>query len=166
METKGRYKLDALEYISKLSDGGMRDAITLLDKCLAYSSELTVENVITAIGTVDYDAMLNLSDSLIYHDMKNMIKQIEDIHRQGKDLKMFIRSFTTFVLDLCKYYVTATLLFTQIPEYYEKQLDAKEAGYYVSCEELLKVLLKLNADIKWDTNPKTLIEATLYQFRG
>ena len=39
---------EALEYIIKIADGGMRDAITLLDKCLSYSGDITVENVVNA----------------------------------------------------------------------------------------------------------------------
>ena len=50
--------LNAVEYISKLADGGMRDAITLMDKCLSYSSELTVENIVKALGVADYDTMM------------------------------------------------------------------------------------------------------------
>ena len=154
----------ALEYIAKIADGGMRDAITLLDKCLAYSTDLTLENVVAAVGAVDYDVMLHLSDSLIYADAKNMIDDIESLHAQGKDLKLFVKSFTTFILDLCKYFVVGTLDYTQIPNYYKQTLDAKQDGYYHSCEQLLKLLLKLNSDIKWDTNPKAMIEASLYQF--
>ena len=39
--------VEAVEYIAKIADGGMRDAITLLDKCLAFSKDLTLENVLT-----------------------------------------------------------------------------------------------------------------------
>ena len=155
---------DAIEYIAKLADGGMRDAITMLDKCLAYSSELTIQNVVTAIGTVDYDEMLHLTDDLIAPDAQGMLKKVEELHRQGKDLKLFIRNYTSFVLDLCKYYLTSSLEITQIPDYYHKELSLKEDNYFRGCQELLKVLLKLNADIKWDTNPKAMIEANLFQF--
>jgi len=163
------YEHDALEYIAKIADGGMRDAITLMDKCLAYSNKLTVENVVTAIGTVDYDKMLHLVDDLIDNDgnsPRRVISTIEDLHRQGKDLKLFIRSFTNFVLDLCKYSVTDTLEFTQIPNYFNDEVDKrmKQSLYYEECQRLLKLLIKLNTDIKWDSNPKTMIEANLYSF--
>ena len=65
METKGKYEIEALEYIAKLADGGCRDAITMLDKCLAYPKDLTLENVVKALGTTDYDTMFKLTDYLI-----------------------------------------------------------------------------------------------------
>lgn len=70
---------DALEYLAKLADGGMRDSITLLDKCLAYSKDITLENVIAALGTVDYDVMFELTDSLQYENTKKaMIAIVEE----------------------------------------------------------------------------------------
>lgn len=161
------FQENALEYIAKLSEGGMRDAITLLDKCLAYSHELTVENVVHAIGTVDYDVMLKLTDSLVFGKCADMLAIIENLHGQGKDLKLFIKNYTTFVLDLCKYNVMKSLDYTQIPNYFLEMLTDRmknEEGYYLECNELLQELLRLNTDIKWDSNPKAMIEANLYGF--
>ena len=160
---------DALEYIAKLADGGMRDAITLLDKCLAYSKDLVLEDVVEAVGAVDFDEMLHLVDALVENVKESpstVITVIEDLHRQGKDLKLFVRNFTNFVLDLCKFAVTDTLDFTQIPNYYKDALlvRMKQSLYYSECNELLRTLLKLNSEIKWDTYPKAMIEATLYSF--
>ena len=157
-------KIDALEYIAKIADGGMRDAITLMDKCLAYSTELTVEHVVEAIGTVDYAEMLHLNGCLVTGQADDMFRCIEKLHMQGKDLKLFIKNYTNFVLDLCKYFLTGTLELTQIPNYLADNLKDKKDAYFLTCQALLKVLLKLNSEIKWDTNPKAMIEATLYGF--
>lgn len=161
--------IEAVEYIAKIADGGMRDAITLLDKCLSYSTDLTVENVVAAIGAVDYEIMLHLSDDLLLGNpggTTQMIKTIENLHRQGKDLKLFIKDFTGFVLDLCKFRVTGTLEFTQIPSYFTDEISKRteSKAYGDACDELLKLLLNLTNKIKWDTNPKATIEANLYGF--
>ena len=155
---------DTLEYIAKLADGGMRDAITLLDKCLAYSTNLTMENVVAAIGTVNYEEMLHLVDSLAGGEPGEVIVQVEKLYGQGKDLKIFVRELTSFVLDLCKYDVTRTLDLTQIPSYYIQEVSNKTDNYFHKCQSLLKTLLKLNSDIKWDTNPKSMVEAILFGF--
>lgn len=52
------YDLDAIEYIAKVSNGGMRDAITLMDKCLSLSDVLTLENVLKTIGAEDYNTFI------------------------------------------------------------------------------------------------------------
>lgn len=146
----------ALEYIAKLADGGMRDAITLLDKCLAYSTTLTVDNVITALGLTDYNVMVDLTKSLVSGDKANTLNIIEDIHRSGKDLKQFMRQYLNFTLDVTKYSITGTLDNTTLPDSILPELKF-EADF---CN-LLDVLVKLNADIKWDSAPKSLIEAEL-----
>lgn len=161
METKGKYEIEALEYISKLSEGGLRDAITLLDKCLAYSTELTLENVIKALGTVNYDIMFELTDALMYSDTKKtMISIVEEIHNAGKDLKQFIKQYTHFLLDIQKYAIGCDWKYINIPKLdtYEKWLKDCGDNEFDRCYEILSCCLKLNTDIKYSNSPKLDIE--------
>ena len=151
-------KTDTLEYIAKVADGGMRDAITMLDKCLAYSNELTLENVIKALGLADYDTMFNLSDALIKKDSKTVIDIIESIYADGKDLKVFIKTYTNFMLDICKFNITRSYKYIQIPTCYgvETYSTLLERGNH-----LLEVLVQLNDQLRWDTTTKNTVEAVL-----
>lgn len=159
---------EALEYIAKIADGGMRDAITLMDKCLAYSTELTLENVVKALGTTDYDTMFELTDLLINCDF-NAIKIIEDLHNSGKDLKQFVRLYMQFVLDANKYVVGCAWEYINIP-----RLDNYETWLKnLSCEEesgvilqLLSMLINLNSEIKYSQSPKYDIEAEIVRWCG
>ena len=152
----------ALEYIAKLASGGMRDAITMLDKCLAYSTELTVDSVTNALGLADYDTMLSLCNALITKDSMSTLKIVDTVHMSGKDLKQFMRQVTNFVLDLVKYLQTKDISFTSIPQSYKAKLDALGNTASVSqFVDILAVLVRLNSEIKWDTSPKATIEATL-----
>ena len=149
---------EALEYIAKVADGGMRDAITMLDKCLAYSNDLCIENVVKALGLTDYDIMFKLTDAICNRDSDSVIKIIESIYADGKDLKIFIKSYSNFMLDLCKYAVTRSYNYVQIPRFYN--LDVKQYSVEMGTQ-LLDILIKLSEQIKWDTSPKALIESTL-----
>jgi len=151
----------AILYITKIADGGMRDAITLLEKCLAYSEELTLENVINALGTVDYERMLDLSGAIHTKDSKWVIEIIEGIHADGKDLKQFIKDFMGFLLDVNKYDITRSFDYLQLPNTYEDVLNANSQEWYNTCRNLLPVIVKLNSDIKWDSQAKVAIEARL-----
>ena len=146
----------ALEYIAKQAQGGMRDALTMLDKCLAYSEELTIENVTKALGIANYDVMSNLLSAYDNGEVDKMINVINEVYMSGYDLKQFIKSFTNFVLDLNKYTLGAK-------EYVECPMsDAIKfvfENFSRAEDELLTGLIKLQADIKWDTNPKARIEA-------
>ena len=104
----------SIEYIAKIADGGMRDAITLLDKCLAYSQILTLENVVKALGTTDYDTMFQLTDYLIYYKADECVKIIENIYADGKDLKIFVKQYVQFLLDLDKYGIGCDWCYLQL----------------------------------------------------
>ena len=156
--------LEAVEYIAKLADGGMRDAITLMDKCLSYSTDLTVENVVKALGIANYDIIFSLFDSLINHDTEMVLSQIDSIYASGIDIKQFVKTFTEFILDICKYGLTKDFSMIHIPNTYSTCLQGYDTAEYNIAKSLLKALIELNAEIKWDTSPKYAVEAKLFIF--
>ena len=157
------YEKEALEYIAKLADGGCRDSITYLDKCLAYSKDLTLENVVKALGTTDYDTMFKFTDCLLFNQPKEAVKIIENIFNDGKDLKTFVRQYVQFLLDLSKYGMGCEWKYLQLPklESYEKWLKECDTLIFDVIQRWLSVFVNLNADIKWSQSVKYDIEATL-----
>ena len=160
------YEMEAVQYISRISDGGMRDALTLLDKCLAYSPDLTLENVIQALGTVDYEVFFDLADAIHAKEAGLVIEIIEKIHADGKDLKQFVKDFMSFLLDINKYDILHDFNYLQLPQTDEikSDLEHADAKWFGTCRELLPTVVKLNADLKWETQPKTQLLATLLLF--
>lgn len=154
------YTEDAVDYIAKLSEGGMRDAITLMEKSLGYSDNLSLETVTQALGTVDYDMMFSLTNSLYNMKKKEVIECVENIHREGLDLKQFIKNYSYFVLDLCKYDVCRSFEYIQLPNNYEDILKKYSTEHYKFFNDLLNTVMQLNSDIKWESTPKPLIEST------
>lgn len=141
----------------KISEGGMRDAISLMEKVLGYSKELTVENVVKALGISDYDNLKDLLGYLISDNDKMCIEVIEKIYNQGKDLKQFIKQFIQFILDVCKYQMYNSYDYIQIP-------NTIDLTYFKDYDRLLNILYKiieLQNQIKYEQNPKVLIESQL-----
>lgn len=156
---------EAIEYIARLADGGMRDAITMLDKCLAYSSELTMDSVSKALGTATLTEMVRLYNSLFIGQIVEVVDTIEKIHSEGKDLKLFIRQFTDFILDINKYYMLGGLEHTKLPNIpLITELSEESDEYFEDSLDLLDELIKLGVAIKWDSQPKSVIEAILIMF--
>lgn len=146
---------EAIKYIARMSFGGMRDALTMLDKCLAYSDDLTIDNVIKALGLPDYDVMCSLLSAVVEDNVTDKLDMINTIFMSGYDLKQFIKHFTNFVLDGIKYNLG-------VSEYMEcattqEVIDTFET--FSPSAELLASLIKLQNDIKWDSNPKARIES-------
>lgn len=165
-EEDGLVRLDALEYIAKLADGGMRDAISLMEKCLAFNNELTLGNAVKTLGTVDYDVMMKITDLAFQRDILNVIDVIEDIYSSGKDIKQFVKQYVQFLLDILKYYEGCDWKYLNIPKLseYEKWLkecegDEEFQDWLIS---LLKMFIQLNADIKYSNTPKQDIESSLF----
>lgn len=158
----GIVRLEALEYIAKIADGGMRDAITLLDKCLAYSSELTLGNVVDALGTVDYTEMVWFTNNLIENRKQDAIKQIETLYNDGKDMKQFVKSYMNFLIDVSKFCLGCDWKYISIPKLadYETWLNKISKTDWLNMP-ILDSIVKLNADIKYSSSVKYDIEATI-----
>lgn len=155
----------AVEYIAKLAQGGMRDALTMLDKCLAYSHDITIENVTEALGLPKYDSLMTLYDCWVNREEITGIDIINNVYMSGKDLKLFAKQFMEFVIEICKYQIGVNFAQLNLPDtpeirtFLDNCLETARQFGYVCDENLLRQLVKLNADIKWETNPKSRIEA-------
>lgn len=154
------YTKEAIQYIAKLADGGMRDAITMMDKCLSLDPELTIESVVQALGTVDYNTHFDL---LFYMESGNIAaaaKLIEDVFNSGKDLKQFVKQFQYFVLDVCKYLMFRDFTYVSIPALpeYKSRLEDDDLDMAL---DVLEWARQLNADIKWESNPKAIVQTAI-----
>ena len=137
----------------------MRDAISMLDKCLSYNHHITVENVVKALGISDYESLNKLLEYILCENGKGCIYIVEEIYKQGKDLKLFIKQFIQFILDVCKYSIYNDYEYIQIPN----TIDLK---YFLdfNYDKLLNILdkiIELSNQIKYEQNPKILIESKI-----
>ena len=116
------YDFDAIEYIAKVSSGGMRDAITLMDKCLSFSDVLTMENVLKTIGSEDYTTFITFLSALEGKEKEISIKVIEDVYNAGKDVKQFMKDFAKFILEVEKYTIYGNFDYVNLPNTLENEL--------------------------------------------
>ena len=157
-------EMQALEYIAKIADGGMRDAITLMDKCISYDENLTIENVVKALGLADYDTMWNLFYAIQNKSDVDILKIINEVHYSGVDLKLFMRTFFEFTLDITIYVITKSMSDIKIPNTYEDCLKKLSNNNIDNARKLVSVLMDLTYTIKWEQDPKSIIIARLLMF--
>ena len=158
------YQDEALSYLSRLCEGGMRDGITLLDKCLSYSNNLTVDNVVKALGVADYETMFRLVDALDLNDIKTTVSLINDTYNSGIDLKLFIKTFFEFVLDINVLFSTGDKNFIKIPDTYLDTLRQFSDNKVDTTKRLLDLLVELQGKIKYEQNPKAVVIAQFILF--
>lgn len=158
----------ALQYIAKVSNGGMRDAITLMDKCLSLSNELTLENVLKTIGSESYETFFEFLGMLINKD-KRSISIIENVFNAGKDVKQFMKEYAKFILDVEKYIIYNSFEYISIPRTMDNECNLKGLCLEAESKEVFDVMelvVTINNKIKWDSDPKTLIELEILLYCG
>lgn len=157
------YDEGALEYIAKVSNGGMRDAITLMDKCLSLSPDLTLENVLKTIGGEDYTTFITFLSALEGKVKVSAIRIIETVYNAGKDVKQFLKDFAKFVLEVEKYALYKNFNYISLPNTLENELEQLIDDTLFN---VMDFVVSLNNQIKWDSDPKTLIELSILIYCG
>lgn len=154
------YNTEALNYIAKLADGGMRDAITKLDTVLGYTKEITVESVLSCLGITSYTTMNQLLRFIFKRESEQALNIIHDTFYSGKDLKIFIRDCTNYILDLCKYKLTNKYELTNLPETHKEEatvtINNIDMDFLINS---LDVFNNLYNTIKYEQNPRAMVES-------
>ena len=96
---------DAASLIARLSDGGMRDAISLLDQCASFSNEITAKTVVDTAGVAGRDDLFALTDCIIRADAAGAIAQIAALYEKAKDLSVLLN-------ELCVHFRNMMLVHT------------------------------------------------------
>lgn len=151
---------DSLEYIATLAAGGMRDAISLMDKCFSYSKNLTLESVTEALGLVSYDTLLSILENVKKGQTEAILAKIQEAYSHGLDIKQFFKSFVTFVIDVCIYATTKKMIYTRIPKMYSARLDSILVDFEKNNLMLLMhSAITLQNTIKYDSAPLVMVQA-------
>ena len=142
------YDDEALDYIARLSNGGMRDSLTNLDRCLAYSKEITLLNVTKALDLPDYDSYFSLLNYLVKHDNENITKVIHEVYNSGTNFIKWFEGFYSFLCNIIKYIYLKDINATMIPGQYSQKLSNYTAAHAVICLKLSNIVLQLIKDLK------------------
>ncbi len=92
----------ALRYVAKIADGSMRDALSLLDQCIAFhfGKELTYEKVLDVLGAVDTEVFSRLYRLVLGKNVLGCITLLEEIIMQGRELTQFVSDFSWYLRNL------------------------------------------------------------------
>ena len=92
----------ALRYVAKTADGSMRDALSLLDQCIAFhfGQELTYDKVLNVLGAVDTEVFSRLLRYVLEQEVTGCISLLEEIVMQGRELTQFVTDFTWYLRNL------------------------------------------------------------------
>lgn len=160
--------IDACDLISKICGGSMRNAITILEQCADFSTELSTDVVKSVCGgNATFERKLFLTYYLYTKDEKALLYAINTLYNDGTDLKIFIDSYLEFLLDLNKYYIFRDISITAIPSYLENIENVPSVAYLANTidnnklTDFINTVFEIKSAIKYDDNYKSTIEVYL-----
>lgn len=111
------YEDEAIDYIAKQAQGGMRDAITTLDKCLQYNNNLSLQNVVTVLssGVTPYE-LFDFTVLLLNKDSKKALDMLNSFFMSGIDMNLLLNMYFEFLLNIQKYLVLGDKSVANLPE--------------------------------------------------
>ena len=160
-----RVEEKALRYVAKAADGSMRDALSLLDQCVAfhYGSLLTYDNVLEVLGAVDSSVFSELLRAVLAKDTTACMKKLEEMVIQGRELGQFVTDFIWYLRNL---------LVLKTADDAENMLDMSEDNLKLLREEaemisgetlmrFIRIFSELANQIRYASQKRVLIELAL-----
>lgn len=155
----------ALRYIAKAGDGSMRDALSLLDQCIAFylGQELTYDRVLETLGAVDTEIFSRLLRHILDGNVTGTIGLLGDMVTEGRDLGQFVTDFTWYLRNL---------MLLQGSDDMEDVLDISSENLALLKEEAqmvdgmvlmryIRIFSELGSQLKYAVQKRILIEITL-----
>ena len=155
----------ALRYIAKSADGAMRDALSLLDQCIAFhlGEVLTYDKVLEVLGAVDTEVFGKLLRKILAQDVTGSIGILEDMVIQGKEIGQFVIDFTWYLRNLLMV-KTSENPSDAVDVSTEQMAELQEIGQSVEVDTLLRyirVLSELSNKLRYTTQRRVLVEIGL-----
>ncbi|MGM9881285.1 MAG: DNA polymerase III subunit gamma/tau [Bacilli bacterium] len=154
---------DAFFEIARMADGGMRDAINILDQLVAYSNgKVTLDDVYKVVGTVSYIDLCNLLDNIKNNNKEKIIEFVDYLDKSGKETNRFIGELIIFLKDIIIYKNTKNL----------SNIRTKNVAIKSICNlldsndiyKLIEILNKIQNDIKFSSHSYIILMTSLLKF--
>lgn len=164
--TQGNVKLEkeALELISRLADGSVRDAVSLLDQCMSLGrSNISYGDVVRIAGVVEDERISQMADSICESNVGKLLNIIDAAVADGKDITRLLSDLIVYYRDMLVCCVSGGAAgLAAIGETVVERLKA-QAGEYGK-DRIISIIEELSSiapEIRWAAQPRVLLEVTL-----
>lgn len=148
-----------LEQIAKISDGGLRDAINLLDQVLSLPDEnINIDEVEKLSGKISTQSVYELFSYIINNDLVSILNFSTYMFDNGKNYKDLADSMLSFLRDIS--------INTEVPNYFDKSYSELLSKITISFNNLIKmssIINELLKELKNSNNQKMLFEIYVFQ---
>lgn len=142
------YDSDAVYFVAKLANGGMRDALTSLDKVLAFSDVINMDSVSEALNLPNYDDYFKLLNGYAKKDNAVVTEVINSVYNSGVNFIKWFEGFHGFVMNVVKYIFIQDISLTMIPSEYLDKISKYTNAHSIVCLKLANKLVDMNNALK------------------
>ena len=151
---------DALMIISHAADGGLRDALSILDQCSAIDNHVAKQDVQDLLGLAGVAGIFKLVDSIVSKDLPKMLETIDQILSEGRDPTQLVADLIQYLRDLMIYKETGRNTFYETPqESLEMQKDLLETDLL---PDMLRILNETSRELRWSLQPRITMEVMMF----
>ena len=155
---------EAVKMLAKAANGGLRDALSTLDQCIAYTEgKVTIKEVTEVIGTVTSDVVIAIAGAILDQNANKLLNILNELMDDGKDPQLLLQ-------DLLEHF--RNLLLTQIcqepgdfivlPQDTMFQIKEQAERYKRGqLDYIIEILSKTQSNIRWSNNPQLMVELGL-----
>ncbi len=155
----------ALRYIATAADGSFRDGISLLDQCISFylGQELTYDNVLDVLGTVDVSTFSALLKTIREQDVNGALAILEEVVAKGRELTQFTVDFTWYLRNLLVAKASGDMqAINDIPtDYVPAFTEEVNANSEETLGRYIRIVSDLTNDIKFSNSKRVLTEVAL-----
>jgi len=154
---------EALSAIARAADGGMRDALSLLDQAISFSNgKLEVDDVLSMTGAASFAALADFIGAIYRKDTAAVLQQFETMMAQGKDPNRLVEDLILYCRDLLLYktapHVEGAIQIAVVDEAFTSLSETIPLSNLYGAIELLN---KSQQEMKWTNHPRLLLEVAL-----
>lgn len=158
------YETEAIELIIQNADGAVRDALSLLDKCIdGEGVTLTLKHAMDHMGLVMDDVLFDFSSAMLGKDAEGLFNQLDKLNENGKDLTQFLKRLIVHYRNFMMVKVGADVSrMVNESDYYIQQM--KEQCEFTSIQTLIRwinILSALESELKWTSQGRILFEVAI-----
>ena len=155
----------ALRYVAKMGDGSLRDALSLLDQCLAFhfGKELTYDMALDVLGAVDQDVFAGLLKNIVDRNVLGCITLLEEIIFKGRELSQFVADFVWYLRNILLVKTSDNLedVIDASSENLERLRQQADGIEIDALMHHIRAFSELSGKIKYATQKRVMIEMLL-----
>lgn len=158
------YESEAINLIIQNADGAVRDALSLLDKCIDTSGKaLTLEHAMNSLGLVMDEVLFEFSQAMIDKNTEGLFNQIDTLNENGKDFTQFLKRLIVHYRNYMMVKVGADVnrMVKESDQYIELMTDQVKALSINTLIRWINILSTLESELKWTSQGRILFEVAI-----